>query len=364
MKQTQNILLLYCFFFLISFSEEDIITNPIKTDKDSNPVDCRIIYKSITAEITSSSLTLNILNNFVKFPHNAYLLSQPTFVFLNEGGFNNMFLGDRYFKFDFYEDEIKANSIINPGNLPSDISNIKFTDYIMHIEYRGTTKQKDNMCKIDSNENIFYRKDGQNLYFYYKYMGKSFSVNFGDIDEQVSCKVIKEALYVCAFSQNSQIQLKFLVLIYYENLNAEARELKVIDTISVFKLNNHDNAILYNTSDSNYKILCGRNVQYNDIKCCAIEFNFEYTPGMSSFTTTPFTAYDIATGYETSFLYNEDYCNSVKFNSEFLVCCKKDNNIVCDRRDENQFLLINRFNLEFPFQISNVSLEKGEDNLN
>ena len=184
MKQTQNILLLFSLFFLISFSEEDIITNPIKTDKDSNPVDCRIIYKSITAEITSSSLTLNILKNFVKFPHNAYLLSQPTFVFLNEGGFNNMFLGDRYFKFDFYEDEIKANSIINPGNLPSDISNIKFTDYIMHIEYRGTTKQKDNMCKIDSNENIFYGKDGQNLYFYYKYMGKSFSVNFGDIDEQ------------------------------------------------------------------------------------------------------------------------------------------------------------------------------------
>ena len=314
MKQTQSILLLCSLFFLISFSKGDIITNPVKTDKDSNPVDSRIIYKSDTAEITSLSLTLNILNNFVKFPHNSYLLSQTTFVFLNERSVNHMFLVDRFCQFDFYEDEIKEISIMNKGSLPSEISHIKFTDYIMHIEYSGSAKQINNMCKVDTNEIILYGKDGENVYFYYKWTEKSYSVNFGDIDEQVSCKIIKDTLYVCAFTQNNQIKLKFLVLAYYENFNSEAKELKVIDTLSVFKLNNHDNAILYNTSDSNYKILCGRNVQYNDIKCLALNFNFEYVPGMSSLTTDQLIVYDINTGYETSFIFNENYCNSVKFN--------------------------------------------------
>ena len=64
--------------------------------------------------------------------------------------------------------------------------------------------------------------------------------------------------------------------------------------------------------------------------------------------------------FEAEYSFNEDNCNFIKYKSEFLICCKQSDNIICDRRNE-QFLLINRFNLEVSGKITNLTLEEGED---
>ena len=113
----------YFFINIFSISFEEIINNPIKIDKEFNPVDYIIIYQSETAVIQTSTgtKTLNLKKNLEKFPHDSYLLSQPLFIFINEGNTYNIFLGNRFFQFSFTtspEKDIKTNSIMNEESLP------------------------------------------------------------------------------------------------------------------------------------------------------------------------------------------------------------------------------------------------------
>ena len=362
MKPAYSVLLLCLYLVFTSFSKAEKIINPIKIDKDSNPVKYQIIYKSETAEITSLSTTLEMQKNFVKFPHSSYLLSKPLFICQNEGGSLFAFLGDRYFQFQFNSDnEVKESTIMNQKSLPSEITNIQFTDYIIASFYSGQGLFRNRMASTTSQEIIFYGKEGENVYFYYKNNEKFYIIQFGVIDDHVSCQLLKEAIYVCAYSQNKQIYLKFLVRTYLEDANSEDKELKDIETIYIGKLNYHDSAIIYNTANSDYKIVCGRYVgSDNNILCVAVNFNFVYSYSTVSFSTSEITVYDI-NNYEASFLFEEDYCDSISFNSEFLICCKTTSGIICDRRDVDKFLLINKFNLELGGQISNLTLDSGDD---
>ena len=358
MKPINVILFLLIFFQIFFFSQaEEIITNPTKIEKDSNPVNYIIIFESETAGI--NSLTLNVKKNFVKFPHDSYLLTLPIFVFVNEQNKNNMFLEDKYFMFDFDQNnELQNRLITNNDNLPSNISDIKFTDYIMGIKYNQVSISKDKMSKIDVNEIIFYGKNGENVSFYFMFAKKYYTVHFGNIDDQVSCKVIKEAIFICAYTENYQIKLKFLVLVFLEDSN---KELKDLYESNIFKFNGYDSAILYNTSNSNYKVICGRNKFSSNILCLGLYLDFDYSDSSASFTKNDITVYDLDSGYQTSYLFNNNYCNFTKYNSEYLVCCKNNTGLICDRRDENTFVLIESFNLDLQTNITNISLETDEN---
>ena len=157
-----NVFLFYLFIEFFWLSNEEIFNNPSKIELESNPVDYKIIYQSNTAEINTGTetITLNVINDFIKFPHNSYLLSQPLFVFIKEGDYKNLFLGDGYYNFEISPDnEIQTHQ--PKINLPSDISNIQFTDYIKLKEKSNYKKEIDNMCKIQGGEVIFYGKSGQ-----------------------------------------------------------------------------------------------------------------------------------------------------------------------------------------------------------
>ena len=156
-------------------------------------------------------------------------------------------------------------------------------------------------------------------------------------------------------------QIKIFVLVYLEDSNREDKELKDLYNFNIFKFNGYDSAVFYNTSNSNYKVICGRNKFSNNILCLGLYLDFEYSPSSASFSKTDITVYDLASGYQTSYLFNNNYCNSTKYNSEYLICCKNNSGLICDRRDENTFVLIDGFNLELQTNITNVSLEADEN---
>ena len=120
MKIIYNIIIFLYYLYFLSFSKEEIILNPIKTNKESNEVDYIIIFKSETVEIQAEdeNLSLNIKKNFAKYPHDSYLISQNLFFFITELNHNHLFLENRYYSFSFSsENEIYVPSISNKKNL-------------------------------------------------------------------------------------------------------------------------------------------------------------------------------------------------------------------------------------------------------
>ena len=218
------------------------------------------------------------------------------------------------------------------------------------------------MARVEVNEIIFYRKTDDKIYFYFLLENKHYYVLFGDIDEQVSCKLIQDAIYICAFTENNNIKLKILSLIYLENGKNSPKDFKVLTTTEVDNFSNNDNVILYDTINQNYKVLCAREIINNSIKCIEIEFSITYDTNDLTFTVNYIKYYDIINSYETSYSFKEDNCNFTNYNSEYLICCGITDSIVCDIRDID-FSLLNSFSLAIEGKNRNITFEKFDGNI-
>ena len=89
----------YIFFILIyyscffSLSIQEVINNPIKTDKEFNPIDYIIIFlsnKLVRNQGYKKGLDLNIIKDFPKLFLNSYIFTQS--IILCEEKSNNYFL--------------------------------------------------------------------------------------------------------------------------------------------------------------------------------------------------------------------------------------------------------------------------------
>lgn len=357
------IIFIFCLFGeCFWLSKEEIFYNPFKTELESNLVDFKILYQSENAKYILASRTqeLEVINDFVKFPHNSYLLSHSVFVFTDEKNNNYLFLEDGYYYFKISSDnEIETHQ--SKTSLSSDVLNIKFKDYIKLTKKSFYSKTENNICRIQECETIFFGKVEQYVYFYFRLDEKVFSINFGNVDEQISCKEIKPGILVCSFSENGLVKLKILSYVYSENSNMNSQTLKEIYNEEFIQYSNHDNSILYDTSDPEYKILCAREKVLNIIQCYLINFEATYD------TYTPPSSFNIYINsiqneYHRTFSNKENYCNITKYDTEYLICCQKSTYIICDRRN-SKFEIIHRFNLSATGIISNISLEFNGDYL-
>ena len=348
------IFLYFCFFPL---SNESFINNPRKTDREINPIDCKIIYLTETAKIQKETveLTLDVIKDFIKFTHDSFIISQQLLAVKDGENIYFLFVEDNYYTLTLSsENEISSLSL--KKCLSSDI---KYIDFILSDYYAGEIALIGKMSPVKQEEIVLYGKSGQYIDFYYKTEDVVYSVYFGDIEENISCKSIKEAIYICAFSSSNQIKLKFFVKIYKERTIQGRKEIKDLGDREVSAFSNHDMPIFYNTSDSQYKILCAREKTNNNIECITIEFDATYNSATSSFTLN-LNFYEIINEYQTTFSYNEDNCNLTSYNSEYLICCGVTGAILCDKRDIN-FNLINTFSINCPGKIRNLTYEIEDD---
>ena len=67
-----------------------------------------------------------------------------------------------------------------------------------------------NLCPTDLNEIIIYGKSGNKLVFYYILEDKYFTTSIGNIDDSISCKLLKDSIYICIISSNDKIILTIL----------------------------------------------------------------------------------------------------------------------------------------------------------
>ena len=256
------------------------------------------------------------------------------------------------------ENEISTiNGIINLT------SEVQYSDYIQAKKYSTGTRGANASVEILQNEVIIYGKNGQKIFFHYIKEKNSYNLIINDVDDdkQISCKLAKQSINICALSQNGQIKLKFIAHIFFSRSEKDIG-LDEKYSMDISQLNNHENAIIYDTENSQYKIICANKKGESNIECLAIYFDI--SSGLVSgkmeysFNVNIIEIND----YQGSFKNGLDNCNFTRFNSEYLICCGKTNSIKCTRRYWN-FSLINDFTINLPGKISNLTLKSNEDNM-
>ena len=101
--------------FLFVLSNQQIINNPIISDLEFNPINYILIPQNKTIKITSS-LTINITNDFVKFIHESYIFSQSLFLCIDESNNFFLFLNDKYYNVEL-SSEKQIEKISSKKNL-------------------------------------------------------------------------------------------------------------------------------------------------------------------------------------------------------------------------------------------------------
>ena len=237
-------------------------------------------------------------------------------------------------------------------------SEVQYSSYIQGEYFEYCVRGVNASVHVIRNEIILYGKKGKKMFFYYIKEGSGYDLTINeadDKDEEISCKLVKENINICAIPQNGQIRLKFILHIYFDRTVKGMME-KYSKDIDQF--NNHENAILYDTENSKYKITCARRKDNCSIECLAVYLNINYNFRTSSFEVNLINI----DNYQSTYTNNLDNCNYTRYNSEYLICCGKTNSIDCNRRFWN-FSLINNFAINLPGKISNMTIESSQDNI-
>ena len=328
----QWVIILGYYSILLAISSQQIIHNPIISDKEFNPINYILILQN-NSVMTISSHTLKIQNDFIKLFHQSYIFDQPIFLCKDES--NNFFL---LFKDKYYNAKLSSEKEIERVSLKKYLrEDIKYLGYITCI--KSDSFQLSYSITLHStklNEILIYGKLDDEIVFYSSLKDKYYFFNVGDIDEQISCKLVNYCIYVRLFSLNNNIKISIFALLI-------SSEMKKLYTEKVNNFEGYKNAILYDTSDSYYKILCAKKKDINSIKCLAINIILiSWNLFNNDYFTIEFI--ELKNDYQLLFSYQEDNCNFTIYQSEYLLCCGKKDSIFCDRKDKD-LNLVNNFDI-------------------
>ena len=329
---------IYFYLYFFSYSNQQIINNPITTKKHFNPIDYIIICRS--QKFIINRKTINIKEDNNKYFFNSYIISQPLILFNDKSNNNFLLVENNYYKINkISEFDIQTTSLIKELDTAT--------------KYLGFFKLVDSSNAQLINEVVIYGKLNNQIIFYHIKQGRKFMIDIGIKNEQISCKCLNDYIYICSFSKPGKIIIYMFEIINYSKSN----KLVIKDKITVEEMTQYENSILYDTSYSNYKILCAKAIKSKSIKCLAIHiinYRQNYYGNIKS--------YSIDNIMQPFFSYQEDNCNFTKFNSEYLLCCGKMDKLSCNRRYMN-FNLITNFNINHPGKNSNLTFEKSVDNI-
>ena len=209
---------------------------------------------------------------------------------------------------------------------------IIFEPFISYKEieiYSELISEEQNQIKIlgsiaKDNDFIFYGKEIKDsfLFFSSKTRYYCFSQEIKIINDQISCKFIENENYICA------------MIIYPDNSKQDSLTLNIQYELS----NNIVSFSLYDTGETNIKLLCEVEAQNTNITCKFFKINdsegFAYL-GDSN----------IVFQVTNNKNFNEKNCSLSQFNNEYLFCCAIINFIKCFRINSNTHYIIKQFQL-------------------
>ena len=146
----------------------------------------------------------------------------------------------------------------------------------------------------------------------------------------MSCKLIDSVRYICAYNSGEKVKVSIFILTKAGNYEI----LKEFKTEDDNNFNKNDNILLFDTKNNEQKILCSRNMINNKTICSKLQINL-YTNNIE------FNS--IVIDFEVPF--NINNCDLTWFSSEFLFCCMNSNIISCNRLNDENYEIINKFKI-------------------
>jgi len=261
--------IIFISIFLFFKSKEEIINNPVKISDTSNPI---VIQKDSKYCVFTSKLNIiiNKETGLIESTNSIAEYNRPYVLCIDES--NNYFL---YAKYKYYSiippSTFSTISLsISSSNLPS--SSI-YVGYIREKEYAGKNITDFSVegcrCKIYKDDIIIYGKNDEKIFFASiqnkKALGKIEISN--DLEDQMSCKMIISAEYLCSLVYNQKVYLYAFVLATKTHLTHDNCIIKLINSVQIDKMETHTQVELYDTEINNKKILCSKNINNLNIEC-------------------------------------------------------------------------------------------------
>mgnify|MGYP006872997190 CR=1 FL=1 len=258
-KRFQNTIFLI--IFLVFLSREEIINNPVKINDFSNPM---VIKRNSNYHIFTSGqyIILDNDNRLIESSSNFIEYNAPYALCYDESYKNSIYIknSEIYFNLTYLPNYVQKSlpSISYP-------SSTNYVGYITETQFEGElilcARRR---CKIDKNEIVIYGKNTFSITF--SFILKEYSGDIlisSSVEDQFSCKVIINSVYICALINNKVVNL--YIIGYLTNLvNCDISK---IDSKEVNKMKTHTAVTLYDTNDNTIKILCAKNTKSNTIEC-------------------------------------------------------------------------------------------------
>ena len=145
--------------------------------------------------------------------------------------------------------------------------NIAYSGYIKHYKFTKISDILGARCGVDKNEIIIYGTKGNKIYFHFANKKKGFYFgNFNRLRINISCKLIEDVKYICAYFEYSILKIGVFLHVYIGILSSKRPGIDKYKEIEIKDFSNYDNPIISNTLDNNCKILCALD-NNNKIKC-------------------------------------------------------------------------------------------------
>ena len=92
-------------------------------------------------------------------------------------------------------------------------------------------------------------------------------------------------------------------------------------------ISSYDNIFLYDTNNTNYKILCAVNKENSKVECKIVYFNIHYVNGNGSPYFNNIIEIKNILDYKNKINFKVDNCSLTEFCSELLLCCGEQDKI-------------------------------------
>jgi len=156
------------------------------------------------------------------------------------------------------------------------------------------------------------------------------------IGNHLSCKFINDDKYICTMIINNNL------VIYLFNYAPGDTMLVILDAYNSFRFLDYENSGmavlsigLYDTDNSNIKLLCFNIISDNGLKCLFLNiYSINQIAKIGQYLY-----------FEESSDFSEKNCYLSQFNSEYLFCCAIQNYIQCFRINLDSFFIIKDFKI-------------------
>ena len=353
MKNINEKKILRIFFILnILFlsSKEAIINNPILISEHENPIFLVTSDRNNYIICTSGEIIILNTNGEIQSRNDFPTYSFPYVWIVDESNNYYIFCHDSMYKITLPNG---YTSVTKPS--------IQYPNAWQYLGYIAEQKATGGiypgcLCGIAQNEIIIYGRSGSTaimLSFLKKGVYYKFNVASTSMEQKMSCKRVESGQYLCFVVYGYAVHAYLMSHILSSDF--VTCEMKQTNFSSFNIFNSHSNIEVYDTQETNRKLLCAININTNENECLVFLVQIEKTTSFISCSqTVRYGTSSISIRFPSQPSSREE-CVLTSLASETLICCGGSDIIKCSRILSDNTLKAT-FDIEIPGQNTKLKI--------